>query len=76
MNERRRFKDVENIWVRKVFHYICGPTSLKQLRRPKARLSRLPSEDAKVAELVDAHDSKSCTARCVGSIPTFGTKPR
>ncbi len=30
-------------------------------------------EQAKVAELVDAHDSKSCTERCVGSIPTFGT---
>lgn len=27
-----------------------------------------------VAELVDAHDSKSCIVRCVGSIPTFGTK--
>ena len=26
-----------------------------------------------MAELVDAHDSKSCTARCVGSIPTLGT---
>ncbi len=29
---------------------------------------------AEVAELVDAHDSKSCTFGCVGSIPTFGTK--
>ncbi len=28
---------------------------------------------AEVAELVDAHDSKSCTARCEGSIPSFGT---
>ncbi len=28
---------------------------------------------AEVAELVDAHDSKSCSARNVGSIPTFGT---
>ena len=28
---------------------------------------------AKVAELVDAHDSKSCIFGCVGSIPTFGT---
>ena len=28
---------------------------------------------AEVAELVDAHDSKSCISRCVGSIPTFGT---
>ena len=30
-------------------------------------------KDAEVAELVDAHDSKSCSARIVGSIPTFGT---
>ena len=29
---------------------------------------------AKVAELVDAHDSKSCSLGSVGSIPTFGTK--
>ena len=29
---------------------------------------------AKVAELVDAHDSKSCSVRSVGSIPTFGTQ--
>ncbi len=28
---------------------------------------------AEVAELVDAHDSKSCTFGCVGSSPTFGT---
>jgi hypothetical protein len=28
---------------------------------------------AKVAELVDAHDSKSCTFGCEGSIPSFGT---
>jgi hypothetical protein len=27
-----------------------------------------------VAELVDAHDSNSCIARCEGSIPSFGTK--
>ena len=26
-----------------------------------------------MAELVDAHDSNSCTFGCVGSIPTFGT---
>ena len=32
-------------------------------RRPKAR----------VAELVDAHDSKSCSARSGGSIPSTGT---
>jgi isopentenyldiphosphate isomerase len=29
--------------------------------------------NAGMAELVDAHDSKSCIARCVGSIPTPGT---
>ena len=28
---------------------------------------------AKVAELVDAHDSKSCFFGSVGSSPTFGT---
>ena len=28
---------------------------------------------AEVAELVDAHDSKSCALGRVGSIPTFGT---
>jgi len=28
-----------------------------------------------VAELVDAHDSKSCIFGCAGSIPAFGTKP-
>jgi hypothetical protein len=26
-----------------------------------------------VAEQADAHDSKSCSERSVGSIPTFGT---
>ncbi len=30
-------------------------------------------EIAEVAELVDAHDSKSCALGRVGSIPTFGT---
>ena len=29
---------------------------------------------AGVAELADAHDSKSCSLGNVGSIPTFGTK--
>ncbi len=29
---------------------------------------------AGVAELADAHDSKSCSVRSVGSIPTFGTE--
>lgn len=35
-------------------------------------LGALPK--AKVAELVDAHDSKSCSFGSVGSIPTFGTQ--
>lgn len=39
-----------------------------------ARYSR--NSTAEVAELVDAHDSNSCAARRVGSIPTFGTKKR
>ena len=30
--------------------------------------------NAEVAELADAHDSKSCSLGIVGSIPTFGTK--
>src|SRR3989344_4530754 len=30
--------------------------------------------NADVVELVDTHDSKSCAARHVGSIPTVGTK--
>ena len=30
-------------------------------------------QDARVAELVYAHDLKSCLARDVGSIPTSGT---
>ena len=29
---------------------------------------------AEVAEQADAHDSKSCSERSVGSIPTFGIK--
>jgi hypothetical protein len=31
---------------------------------------------ARVAELVDAHDSKSCSARSGGSIPSTGTSLR
>lgn len=34
---------------------------------------RIFSISAGVAELVDAHDSKSCSARSVGSSPTTGT---
>jgi hypothetical protein len=34
---------------------------------------KAPGMKAKVAELVDAHDSKSCILGCAGSIPAFGT---
>lgn len=33
-----------------------------------------PQSQAEVAELVDAHDSNSCSARSAGSIPAFGTQ--
>ena len=32
------------------------------------------THQAEVAELADAHDSKSCSFGSVGSTPTFGTK--
>gem|GEM_PF-2974251 len=35
---------------------------------------RIILENARVAELVYAHDLKSCLARDVGSIPTSGTR--
>jgi hypothetical protein len=38
-------------------------------------LHRKVATKAKVAELVDAHDSKSCIFGCAGSIPAFGTRP-
>lgn len=41
------------------FTHICNPN------RQKVRWLA----EALVAELVDAHDSKSCTVRCAGSIP-------
>ena len=34
----------------------------------------LSAHKAEVAEQAYAHDSKSCSERNVGSIPTFGTK--
>jgi hypothetical protein len=34
------------------------------------------ARDARVAELVDAHDSKSCSARSGGSIPSTGTSKK
>jgi hypothetical protein len=37
------------------------------------RGARYKGRQAGVAELVDAHDSKSCSARSVGSIPTTRT---
>ena len=36
-------------------------------------LSAVCRRPAEVAELADAHDSKSCSFGSVGSIPTFGT---
>src|ERR1700691_3152298 len=39
---------------------------------PIFRTDRAPLK-ARVAELVDAHDSKSCSARSGGSIPSTGT---
>ena len=44
--------------------------------RLKTTYSRLLllSPFARMAELVDAHDSNSCSERSVGSIPTSGTK--
>src|SRR5262249_37134230 len=49
-------------------------------RAPSIKSRGVPDHDvslaqARVAELVDAHDSKSCSARSVGSIPSTGTKP-
>ena len=41
---------------------------------PTRLLSMLQRSQAKVAELVDAHDSKSCIFGCEGSIPSFGTE--
>ena len=38
------------------------------------RPSKTDATLAKVAELVDAHDSKSCILGCAGSIPAFGTR--
>ena len=35
--------------------------------------AKATATDAEVAELVDAHDSKSCSVRSEGSIPSFGT---
>ena len=43
------------------------------LKNAEASAFMLKYSKAKVAELVDAHDSKSCIFGCVGSIPTFGT---
>ena len=40
---------------------------------PKRHWNYRTPRDARVAELVDAHDSKSCSARSGGSIPSTGT---
>src|ERR1700739_2576892 len=45
---------------------------LSENRIPIFRIMR----PARVAELVDAHDSKSCSARSGGSIPSTGTTQR
>ena len=43
----------------------------------EARLRvKLRTGNAGMAELVDAHDSKSCIARCEGSSPSPGTDER
>jgi hypothetical protein len=42
--------------------------------RPGAPAYAAPQLRSGVAELVDAHDSQSCSARSVGSVPTAGTK--
>ncbi len=56
---------------------------MSQSYRKKTRKSRfnayflvhsLALTHAGVAELVDAHDSKSCSARSVGSIPNSGNR--
>ena len=46
---------------------MLGPHTLTRL----LKLDILPTH-AGVAELADAHDSKSCSFGNVGSIPTFG----
>ena len=64
-----------------VLIYICGPRaggSLFEDTKPENLIERASAGaaelvEAKVAELVDAHDSKSCSFGSVGSIPTFGT---
>ena len=43
-------------------------------RESRYSILLLSSPFARMAELVDAHDSNSCSARSVGSIPTSGTK--
>ena len=45
-----------------------------RLRPTFAKASASKTGKAKVAELVDAHDSKSCPFGGGGSIPPFGTK--
>ena len=42
-------------------------------RESRYSILLLSSPFARMAELVDAHDSNSCSARSVGSIPTSGT---
>jgi hypothetical protein len=58
---------------KRLFRYICHPEEKKLVffLRPALKCWTVL---AKVAELVDAHDSKSCALGRVGSIPTFGTE--
>ncbi len=46
------------------------------LRNSKKIYICTPIYGAQLAELVDALDSNSSTARCAGSIPALGTKPQ
>ena len=52
-----------------IFQLFLHPTEMETAFAKAQWLQK----NAEVAELVDAHDSKSCIERCVGSIPTFGT---
>ena len=52
-------------------------TTFRQTRLDRITIFRytIPAKQAGVAELADAHDSKSCSLGSVGSIPTFGISP-
>ena len=50
------------------------PAVQKTLQTQKNAYNAVFPSPAQVAKLVDAGDSKSPAARCVGSSPTLGTK--